>query len=398
VNYKVFKVGANSGKPEIQEGDPRLEFALGYLIRRLMMIDPKAVYKAYMTSDLAKAGFKPWLGLCSLEDEDPFYKQCYLDWANALPPYDPDNNEVLKGVTDTAFNTVVALLLGGDNTIKTKLDAQMLTMYNTLNSRYNNDLFVYDYENHEVELHDNKEFYYGFTLPLSLIWLYNSDRGSGCLGSILPWFFRATDIPTLGSMSDWPSPKLPAEVVRSLSDFTREEGNDYEVPLEYLPLEYTKAGISTSYYRPGPGGGHPFADIDLFADPVPIPELKNVSRLPPPIVNTYTIDITQYDNDAELLAGIIAGNISEYPRTFHPPAFPDNLPQERYKLVCTPDTEDERGSSIDSDGSGSITIRLKSYAEWIEEPPGSGIYIPDVNRMQNAFYKGSFYCAWMFTY
>jgi hypothetical protein len=409
-NYQVFNLGGNAGTLATGFDDVRLEFAIGYLLKRLMEIDEHAVYKAFFKVILPgpPEGFKPWLGLFALGDEDPFYKDCYLEWFNSLP-VETGTNEVYGTAKNKAFYSAVALLLDASMTTEIKLDAQLLTMFNTLQGGaeesqhatgpelpgYNSDLVIKDTagdiggdEPYVAELMDSLEHYYGFNLPLSLKWLYHSDRSQGCLGSILPWFFRWAETPTIDSMSSWPKATLPKEVISSLSDFTRENGNDYEVPLQYLPLEYTRVGISANYFRPGPGGGHPFVDIDLFEDPTPIPTVNEVSHLPPPISTAYPIDMPP-----------LPVPFYEIPYSFSEPALPQGLPRENYTLVWSLKTLEELGSSISpisyaENGNIEFTILVRSTADWIESPMGAGIYIP--TNIKFGFYKGTFYFAWVY--
>jgi hypothetical protein len=407
-NYKVFNVGAFGGRDEIQfPDDPRFEFAIGYLIKRLMLIDPRAVLLAYYQLPF---GFKPWVGLFSLGDnEDPFYRDCYLNWFHALPEK-PNENEITDDdITNQGFLTAVAYLLEENEANKTKLDAQLARMFETLTSDYNSDLFVNDDEGISIENLENKSFYYGFSLPLSLKWLHDSNQNVGCLGLFLPSFLRPNNLPTIASMSRWPKSILPKEAIRSLSDFTPIDGNNYEgPPLEFLPLNYTRIGMSTNYFRPG-GGNHPFIDIDLFENPVPVPTLSQVSVMPPPVsekhdILEYHIDTSQTAEliEAELLATIPLGGFRVVQHTFHPPAFPSNLPQALYILDARLEIYDEKGSSVNpkplvrsDDGSITITLILKSYADWIEVPI-LGRIAPDTSHLTNAYFRGSFYFGWIF--
>ncbi|MEI7526697.1 MAG: hypothetical protein WCJ95_20280 [Mariniphaga sp.] len=408
VNYKVFNVGAFGGREEIQfPDDPRFEFAIGYFIKRMMLISEEAVFSAYFHLPF---GFKPWVGLFTLGDPDPFYKDRYLNWFHTLPEV-TGQNEVKKDVTNKAFFTAVALLLEGNSSNKAKLDSQLAAMYDTLVTEYNSDLFADDDDdNGSIEYQDNKSFYYGFTLPLSLKWLYDSNQSPGCLGSILPWWFRITGIPTVATMLTWPKAILPLEVIRSLSDFTPQDGNNYDPPLEYLPLEYTKTGISSDYFRPG-GGSHPFVDIDLFEDPVRIPTVGEVSHMPPPV--GYTQEITEYQFDpggpplqfaSELIESIRNRGYREVSFSFGPPEdLPANLPRDMYRLDARLEILDEKGSSVvpkpivcDANGTVTFKVRLKSYADWITNPVLG--QVPDPAHLTNAYFKGVFYYAWIFHY
>ena len=400
-NCHVFNVRMNVNELGMPgDGDQRLEFALGYVYKRVMEIDERAMYRGYFTM---KHGFAPWLGLMALGDEDPFYKNCYLDWFNAMDGSsdwnDADGNsieEVHGAPVNRAFYTALALLLGGETTAAVRLDAQLSAMYTVLTGDYRSNLILDDCGGdrpgdaaHEIELMDAWSHYYGFALPQALKWLYQSHQRTGCIGAMLPWFFNPPEIPTAESMANWPKAIVPKQVIQSLACFSEADGNLYPAALEYLPLEYTKVGISSNYYRPFLGGGipHPFEDIDLFEDPVPMPTVQQVSLMPPPISEEHLIEIAPQA-------------YFRYTHRFSPPQFPPDLPRECYELEYQLIPFEQSGwrpkVSISGD-TAEVTIEVKLSMDWIQTPPGSGIYAPDLTTIRLGYFKGAFYYAWVFT-
>ena len=227
--------------------------------------------------------WKPLIGLTALGDSDTVVREAYLSWYDlsvSKRPNDPtENNEVLgNGLWySPAFATAVALLLAHDPgkraNYENRLNKELETMRETIETECKSDLFLYGKENNNLTIGETVveanevqgSVSWGYMATLALAWLYQLREGRNVFANI--------PNPSPSDLQRWRSPFVPGEAIRQAHT------NRLPIPLSALRCDDF----------PNQNAG----DIDLFYNPPPKPPDNSLGNVPrPPESVTTRVELT----------------------------------------------------------------------------------------------------------
>lgn len=287
--------------------DSQGEVLAGFIINALPRPQRKAAFERWLSGagNTGFHGFKPFLAVMSLTDDDDFVRRNYLTWYDATFPQ-PFTPQIRSGDNDWAFASAAALRVAwrqGDADRVKRYTGIVEQQLRQMGSQILDDsqragstdrprpLLVFgagcaplsDQEMADrdglscganaprsviSEYHDKVGDWYGYMPVLGLAWDHLLD--------VVPNPFSADSgiaLPTGNSLTTWPQPAVPAAVIAEAKDYPHRMG----VPL---------AAFSRSVRSPN---GQ--QDVLLFVDPPDRPADNDVGRRPAPRGETRSFDI-----------------------------------------------------------------------------------------------------------